>query len=244
MAIYKRGDPAGGPPLGILMLNTKFPRVPGDVGNKATFDFPVRYKVVPEADSRRVVKEGDPGLLEPFIAAARELEREGCGAITTSCGFLVMFQRELAAAVNVPVLTSSLLQVPLAAAMLGPRRQVGILTISREALGEKHFRGAGMEGCDYVIRGMDDSREFREVFLENREVLDFGRAEMEITAAAKDLTAENPAVGAIVLECANMPPFARAIQEAVNLPVYDITTLIRFALGGFFREIFPPPALP
>src|SRR5919201_2821438 len=106
--------------IGILMLDTRFPRIPGDMGHAATFDFPVRYHRVTGAEPHRVVRGGAAGLLEAFVAGARELEREGIGAITTNCGFLSTFQRELAAAVSVPVFTSSLLLVPLVHRMLRP----------------------------------------------------------------------------------------------------------------------------
>src|SRR5215510_10699064 len=116
--------------VGILMLDTRFPRIPGYMGNAATFDFPVRYHRVSGADPDLVVRRGALGLLPEFITGVRALEREGVGAITTNCGFLVKFQRELAAAVNVPVFTSSLLLVPLVHRMLPPRRRVGLMTVN------------------------------------------------------------------------------------------------------------------
>src|SRR5574341_1222907 len=92
--------------VGILMLDTRFPRIPGDMGNAATFPFPVRYQRVAGADPELVVRRGAEGLLAAFIAGARELEHEGVGASTTHCGFLVKYQRELDAPVGVPVFTS------------------------------------------------------------------------------------------------------------------------------------------
>jgi hypothetical protein len=130
--------------VGILILDTRFPRVPGDIGNALTFPFPVRYLRVEGASPDRVVRRGAAGLLEPFVAGARVLEREGVGAITTSCGFLVKFQRELAAAVSVPVFTSSLLLVPFVHRMLAPGRRIGILTVDAAALGAAHLAGAGI----------------------------------------------------------------------------------------------------
>lgn len=227
-----------GQPLGVLMLDTRFPRVPGDVGNGFTFDFPVRYLTVKGASVDRVVREGDPALLAPFIEGARELEAAGCQVIATSCGFLVMFQKEMAAAVGVQVITSSLLQVPFLARMLGPGRKVGILTIRATSLGEKHFRGAGMEGCEVVIRGMEEYSEFTNAFFQDQPVLDLDRAEAEVAAAARALAQSDPSVGALVLECTNMPPFARAAQEAAGLPVYDVTTLINHTVSGLLRRPF------
>ena len=99
--------------VGILILDTRFPRPPGDIGNIATWPFPVLYKTVHGASPERVVHRKGEGLLEPFVRAAEELISEGADGITTTCGFLSLFQSELAAAIPVPVVTSSLLQVDL-----------------------------------------------------------------------------------------------------------------------------------
>src|SRR5262245_65013094 len=120
--------------VGILMLDTRFPRIPGDMGHAATFPFPVRYHRIAGASPDLVVRRGAAGLLDAFIEGARQLEREGVGAVTTNCGFLVKHQAELAVAVRVPVLTSSLLLVPLVHRMLPPGRTVGILTVNAPGL--------------------------------------------------------------------------------------------------------------
>lgn len=229
--------------IGILMLDTKFPRIPGDVGNAFTFDFPVRYHTVVGSNPTRVVIEADPALLEPFIEGARALEAAGCSAITTSCGFLVMFQKELAAAVNVPVLTSSLLQVPFVSMMLGPHKKVGILTARASSLTEKHFRGAGMENCNYAIQGMEEYPEFTNAFIKGHMVFDIETVRREMVDAARKLVRENPDVGAIVFECTNMPPFAYDVQQAVGLPVFDIVTLIRYFAMGILRSPFASKCL-
>jgi len=238
MSIAHGGTTNQGQPLGILMLDTRFPRIPGDVGNGYTFDFPVRYYTVTGASPTRVVQEADPSLLTPFIEGAKSLEAAGCKAIATSCGFLIMFQRELAAAVQVPVLTSSLLQVPYVARTLGPDRKVGILTVHAASLSERHFKGAGMEHCGFVVQGMDDYPEFFGAFVGNTPEIDLDKAGAEMDDAARKLVREHPEVGAIVLECTNMPPFAHAVQQAVGLPVYDVTTLIRHTVGALLRGPF------
>src|SRR5919109_1028774 len=113
--------------VGVLTLNTRFPRVVGDIGNAETFPFPVLYRRVPGADPDRVVRRGADGLLDAFVESAKALENEGVGAITTSCGFLVKFQAALSRAVRVPMLTSSLLLVPLVHRMRAPGARVGII---------------------------------------------------------------------------------------------------------------------
>src|SRR5436190_14772187 len=161
------------------MLEARFPRIPGDLGNATTFPYPVLYHVVRGASPERVVLESDPTLLEPFVEGARELERGGVRAITTNCGFLAMFQRELAAAVSVPVFTSSLLLVPLVSRMLGPDRRVGILTVYGPALGERHWCGLGWspETLPVAILGLESYPTFTGALIGNR--VTFSTDEME-----------------------------------------------------------------
>ncbi|RMF88276.1 MAG: aspartate/glutamate racemase family protein [Nitrospinota bacterium] len=220
----------GGPNLygyeiGILTLETRFPRIPGDIGNACSFPFPVRYYVVKGASPERVVKEGDPALLQPFIEGARFLEREGVKAITTSCGFLALFQREMAAAVSIPVFTSTLLLVPLVHRMLRPDQQVGILTVYAPSLSRRHLEAVGAADTPVVIVGAEQGKEFSRVLLENEPTLDVEQARQDLLQAAQHLVHTHPRVGAIVLECTNMPPYARQIQQAVGLPVFDILSL-------------------
>ena len=128
--IARGGKAIYGAPLGILMLEARFPRIPGDMGNGTTWPFPVLYRVVRGATPEKVVLQGRRGLLPDFVAAAQELVRWAPRRITTNCGFLSLFQSELAAAVGVPVATSSLMQVPWVQAMLPPGKRVGIVTVS------------------------------------------------------------------------------------------------------------------
>src|SRR3989304_5114998 len=154
--------------VGILMLDTQFPRIPGDMGNAATFDFPVRYHRVEGASPDRVVRHGQRELLPAFIEGARFLEREGVRAITTNCGFLAKFQPEMAAAVSVPVFTSSLLLVPRVHRMLPPGRAVGVMTVDASALKAEHLAGAGIApDMKVVVAGMETEKEFTRVLLDD-----------------------------------------------------------------------------
>ncbi|MCR4429916.1 MAG: aspartate/glutamate racemase family protein [Tepidanaerobacteraceae bacterium] len=230
--IIKGGRTNYGEAIGILMLDTKFPRIPGDIGNTLTFNFPVRYKKVKGATAHKVVREADPSLVSPFIEAARELQQEGVSAITASCGFLAIFHDYIADAVDIPVFTSSLLQVPIVYRMLKKGQKVGIMTASKPHLTEKHFRGVGIEDIPMVIYGMEDQEEFPAVFLDQKETLDVEKAENEMVRVAEKMIGENHDVGAIVFECTNMPPFRRAVQQAVNLPVFDIVTLTNYVYSS------------
>src|SRR5919112_4663570 len=170
MTLLRGGRTVYGQPLGILMLDTRFPRPPGDVGNATTWPFPTQYRIVKGADTSRIMgKDPDPTLLAPFVGAARELEAHGVHAITTSCGFLAVFQRELAAAVSVPVLTSALLQVPLAARLLRPDQKVAVLT-EQPHLTERHFQGVGWSSADLpvIVQALPGDAVFPTVFIGNR----------------------------------------------------------------------------
>ena len=224
--------------IGILMLESKFPRIPGDMGNATTWDFPVLYKVVKNASPDAVVRKADSNLLELFITAARELEKEGVRAITTNCGFLAMFHKEMTSAVNVPVLTASLMQVPMVHAMLKPEQKVGIITIHSKSLSQKHLSAVGVENIPHVIVGTEGEEEFSRVLLDDKLVLDVEKSKDELVKVAEEMIFNYPDVGAIVLECTNMPPYAADIQEEIGLPVFDIYTLVTMVYQAVVRKRF------
>jgi hypothetical protein len=229
--------------VGILVLDTQFPRIPGDMANAATFPFPVRYHRVAGASPELVVRRGAPELLPAFIEGAQLLEREGVRAITTNCGFLAKFQRQLAAAVSVPVFTSALLLVPLVHRMLPPGKQVGILTVDAAALTPADFEGAGITpDMPIAVAGLEGEREFTRVLLGDQLVLDVELARREHVRVARQLCAEHPEVGALVLECTNMPPYRADIQAATGLPVFDIVHLVQMVHTALGHGLPPRPA--
>jgi hypothetical protein len=223
--------------IGVLCLDTSFTKIHGHIRNPATFDFPVAYKVVPGATAERVVSQADPALLEPFITAARELERDGVAAITSGCGFLVLFQSQLAGSVSVPLYSSSLIQVPMVHRMLRPDQKVGLLVARKQSLTRRHLAAVGAESVPIRVAGMDGQPEFREVILEARRAdLDAGRLGQEVLGVAEDLVRGNPDIGALVLECTDLVPFAHAIQARVGLPVFDIVTLTEMVHQALTRR--------
>ena len=233
------GYPFHGVSIGILLMDTSFVRIPGDIGNASTWDFPVHYKVVKGATYERVVVEGDPKLIQPFVEAARELERMGVKAITTSCGFLALFQRELTEAVNIPVFTSSLMQIPLAYGMLGRDQKVGVITANAHSLTPRHLRAVGAEEIPHVIAGLEGEKEFCRMI--SGPSYDPLKIEEACVRVAKKLKRGHPEVGAIVLECTNLPPYAKAIQEATNMPVFDIVSLTNVVHSAVVKKGFRFP---
>jgi len=235
-ALKSTGHPFHGVSIGILLMDTSFVRIPGDIGNASTWDFPVHYKVVSGATYERVVLEGDPKLIQPFVEAAQELERMGVRAITTSCGFLALFQQELAQAVNIPVFTSSLMQIPPAYAMLGRDQKVGVITANASSLTPRHLRAVGVEGIPHVIAGLEGEKAFCRMITGSS--YDPQKIEAACVRVAKKLKRGHPEVGAIVLECTNLPPYAKAIQEATGLPVFDIVTLTEMVHSAVVKKDF------
>lgn len=222
---------SAGPPrqcpafLGVLMLETRFPRIAGDIGHPATFGFPVRRAVVAGASPQRVVRSGDRALLQPFIDAGRALVAQGARAIGTSCGFLVLFQRALSEALPVPVWTSSLLLVAELQAALPAGRRVGVITIDAAALGAEHLRAAGAAE-DTPVEGVTAGCSLQRSLIDNLPVLDQTQAALEVVAAGHRLVARCPQVAVLVLECTNMPPYADALRQALGLPVHDARTML------------------
>jgi len=217
------------------MLATRFPRPPGDIGNPASFAFPVRYRMLAEATAQRVVRARAQGLLEQFVAAGCELAAEGAVAIATSCGFLAIFQRELAARLPLPVATSSLLQAAWLAPLLPADRCVGVVTIDAAALDAHHLTGAGASP-DLPVEGVDPAGEFATRILRDHTTLDSTAAQRDVVGAAMRLVDRRPDVAAIVLECTNMPPYAAAVQRATGRPVYDVLTMLHWFWRGLQRQ--------
>ena len=214
--------------LGIVMLDTRFPRPPGDVGHPATFPVPVRRLVVPGAVPRRVVASAQAlrasGLHLRFAEALRALEAQGARALITSCGFLVLLQQELQAAVNVPLVSSALLQLP---ELLRQEPQVGVLTISAEHLTDDYLLAAGVPPArlrDVLVQGVDPQGPFARAILGDQPVMDLAAAQDDVVAAARALQARAPQLRTLVLECTNMPPYAEALEHATG---WRLRTLVQ-----------------
>ncbi len=230
MSVIKGGRPFYGEAIGILLNRTRAPLLPGNVGNASTYSFPVRIKNNKDFPSDWWYDEEGPSPRreKKFIEAARKLEQEGVRAITTGCGYYAVFQEEASKHLTVPLFTSPLLLVPLVSRMIGRKNKVGILASGRGALKDPFLRNVGIdESVPIAIAGMEEMEEFPAVFnREERLVTDTKVLEKEVVTVAAKLVKENPDIGAIVLECSDMPPFAAAVQETVNLPVFDFITLI------------------
>ena len=217
--------------LGVLMLDTQFPRPEGDIGHPAAFSVPTRRVVVKGAWPEKIVQTGASlragRVLTPMLQLVRRLEQDGAKAITTSCGFLVLMQKQMQASVKVPVVTSSLLQLP---GLLALHGRVGVLTISANKLGREHLRAAGVARerlADVLVEGVDPKGEFATSILGNRPTMDLEKAAADVVAAAVALKKRAPQLEHLVLECTNMPPYRAAIEAATGLKTWALTDDVR-----------------
>lgn len=217
--------------VGILMLDTRFPRIIGDPGNKATWPFDVHYHIVQGATASDIVCPNDIQNLQPFIEGARALESRGVAGITTSCGFLSLVQEKIAAQIDIPFAASSLMQIPLLESMLGPGKRVGVLTIDSQALTAAHLQAAGA-AIDTPVGGTQMGKEFTRAILSDALTMDFNQCRIDNESAALALMEQHPEVSAIVLECTNMVPYAKNIQAVTGLPVYSIYSFVRWFQSG------------
>ncbi len=236
--IFKGGYLHYDTPIGVLCLESFFPKPRGHIRNPRTFDFPVICSVVSGVDIPRLLFNPQPELIQPFIDAAIRLEKEGVMAITGSCGFLARFQSIIAEQVRIPVFLSSLLQIPLVRLMHGASANIGVLTASSEALTQEHFNNVDADINNYAVKGMEGYPEFWETIIEGkRHDFDMVKLKSEICHAAEELVANN-SLDALILECTDLSAFSPFIQQTVELPVYDINSLVEFVNYSVCRKVY------
>lgn len=240
MTVYqaRRGQVAYGYTIGMICAEWHVPFVPGDLNNATTFPFPVRYLTVPGASGASVLKGYDPDVESLFIAAARLLESEGVRAITGNCGFMAAYQPAVAGSVSIPVFLSSLLQAPMLTTMLGPDRKLGVLVANGSSVNDRLVRSVGIGDTSRIVfRGLDGNRHWNEVIIQELGFLDEDVIRSEVVATARSLVADEPSIGALLLECSDLPPYAHAVAAATGLPVFDWANFINYV----HRATVPAP---
>jgi hypothetical protein len=224
--------------LGIIILDDVYPGFPGDVRNASAYPFPIQYEIAEGVDIVALVNTEDKSpCLEPIMRAAKRLERLGCRAIAAECGYFAYFQKDIAGYVDVPVFMSSLLQVPWAQQLIGPQRAVGLLAASRAAMTSAHLEAVGIQpGSNFVMRGIEDYgqvEEFDSLWTEGIRPdvpgATYDKAEREFVAIGVRFYQDFPNMGAMVLECTGMQPFARTLQREIDIPIFSWGTLLDYA---------------
>ena len=216
---------AGHVPRGLMQLES----LVGNSTNLDTYPFPVRICRIEGANVETVLENPSKVILGRMIDESKKLIGEGIRAITTSCGFNAIFQNELTATLSVPVFTSSLLQVPFVHKILSPGKRIAVITAKKAALREEHMRAAGIApGISVDVYGMENSPEWNKIFTDPEGDIDLELVSKEVQETARAAIAERPDTGAIVLECTDLPPFAAALRETTNLPVFDFQTMMGY----------------
>lgn len=225
-----------GQAIGILLIDCDAPFVPGDVGNATTYDYPVRYKPIYGWTFEQLYTK-DQKMKNKVIEMAQELEAEGVRAITGDCGYMAQYQEDIANAVDIPVFMSSLLQVPFISKMLKKGEKVGILCANSEALDDSLLEAVGIdESYPIAISGLEKKEHFYNAVVIEDGTLDTELMEKEVVEAAKELVEKDPLIKAILLECSMLPPYAKAVQEAVGLPVFDFVTMINYVYSSVVQR--------
>ena len=224
------GQLMNGFPVGILQLWAHLPFFPGNVSNAYTYDFPVKFIEVKGSGIDNILA-GDMSLVENIVEAAKQLEMDGCRVIRANCGFFGHYQRLVADRLDVPCYLSSMVQVPWALVSMKSNQKLGILTANKNTLTKSLVEACGIseemqERC--VVYGMQEEEEFPNI-LTGEGGLDYDKVGDEVAGMARRMVEENPDIGAILLECTDMPPYAHRIQAELNMPVYDAMTLIKYA---------------
>jgi len=232
----RKGQVSAGEAIGILLLDTSVPFIPGDVANATTYRFPVRFKKVDGFTVARAIGK-DPTVFESLLTAARELVGQGVRAITGDCGFMAIHQKKLAAALNVPVFLSSLLQIPFVVNLLADDARVGIITADARSLDAALLQAIGVaDSGRLVMGGLENQPHFYRFAIEETGELDSTAVEKEVVAVARQMVAADTRIRTILLECSLLPPYAAAVQEAVQLPVFDYITMINFVFAAVVQQ--------
>jgi len=227
--------------IGFLMLDVLTPRMPGDVGNATTWPFPVLYGVVPGATPKRVIHEKGEGLLDAFLETADRLVKEGADGLTTTGGYLSIFQDDLARHCKVPVAASSLMQIPLVQRTLQPGKRVGVITVNSDHFDEDHLRTAGA-AIDTPVAGTQGKRELERVLVNGENEMDVELAELDILDTGRELVEAHPDVGAVVFECHNFAPFSAALSQSLGIPVYSVYSFVCWFHAGVAPRDFGHPS--
>ena len=227
-----------GYPVGIVYIeNVNYPMMPGNVVNAYTYDFPVRMMAVPNLTNTRLF-EGDPAIADDIIHAAKHMvEKEGVRAICSACGFFGNYQKVVAGALDVPVAMSSLIQIPMIQTLLKPGQKIGIITASGNSMTKALYDNCNITKTDnLVIQDARHTKYFAPAVVDNCGYFDNGKARDEVVGLAMDLISKDDKIGAILLECSDMPPYAAAIQSRTQLPVFDFITLIKWLHSGMVQK--------
>ena len=233
----RKGQVSYGEPIGILMLDTFTPFIPGDVGNASTYDFPVRYETVEGLTVKRIFSK-DKSAYNTLYTAAKKLQSQGVRAITGDCGFMAIFQNKLTEELEVPIFLSSMLQVPFIANLISEDAKIGVLSANGTSLNDEQLlKEVGIDNPDkIVIKGLENKKNFNRSIIEEVGTLDPAKIEKDVVETAEEMVENHPDIEIILQECSVLPPYSKAVQAATNLPVFDYITMINYVYSAVVQK--------
>ncbi|SFB10237.1 hypothetical protein SAMN04488072_1079 [Lentibacillus halodurans] len=224
--------------IGILILDTFVPRIPGDLGNASTYTYPVLYRTLNDITANKITAN-DPSVLPELISKGNELVQNGAKTITADCGFLLYYQEELRKSLNIPVFLSSLLQLPFILLMLNREEKVGVITADSKLFDVKLLQEMSPVDTQRVaISGLENTQYFYDACIAESGTLDKEKIEQEVIYITLNMVKQDPSIKAVLLECSFLPPYAKALQDAVKLPVFDYKTMIDFVHSSFWKQTY------
>lgn len=221
--------------IGIITVDLIYPKLPGNVANATTYPFPVKYKAV--SFEIEQLFAGDPAIREQILNAARELEQEGVRAIVGACGYFAHFQKDIAEVVDIPVFMSSLCQLPMIKNAFSPKKKIAVLAASGDDLDNRILEKVGTDTDRLIVQNIGSLESFSSIRW-GRPEIDNGKLKADLAEIAVKLVEDNPDIGAILLECSDLPPYAKAIQAATGLPVFDFNTMIDLVYHSVVQKTY------
>ena len=109
--------------------------------------------------------------------------------------------------------------------------------MSRENLTPDHLSAAGVPP-DTPIAGTETGREFFQFIMENRLNMNAAACRLDLLDAGRQLVDDHPDVGAVVLECTNMGPYASELRRELGIPVFSGISFINWFQSGLLPPLY------
>ena len=223
--------------VGIMKFEGKrYPLPPGDVANPLSYPFPVLIREIPGVDNNPYPPLTDDDgqyteVVQKCIDEAVRLERDGVSSIAMCCGFFSLIQPVIAAAVDIPVISSPLIMIPVIHQMLKPEQSVVVVTASKRLLSGEFFSAVGVDINHRVtVAGLDDSQVFNSMCMGGKAIsYETDELRADVIAAIEQAQQADPNIGAVLLECTTLPPYAADISQSLRLPVFDFIACVNLS---------------
>jgi hypothetical protein len=207
--------------VSVLQLDTRFCRVPGDIGCAESYVQDPEIIRVPCASVANIVTD-QPGQidLDPFLQA---IEQATGDIVVTSCGFLSPFQDQLQSITPKPIIASVLNMLSDLDVIKGADRS-SVLTFDATRLVEAHFPNP-YRANDFRVVGLRPNNPLRQRIEED--VPDCFDVSDVVNAVVADFAlAVMPTTETVILECTNLPPYKPQMRHDSNVRIIDILSAI------------------